>query len=291
MERILFLQGGRGEEIRSSLSKAPSFSEARFFSELDLAFRVSENTIMRQETKRSGWGWSASFLVTLSVLLYSAPQDEAWFVKKRQAMVDEQLKARDITDPRVLDVMGKVPRHEFIEPGLRQEAYEDYPLPIEEGQTISQPYIVALMTQSLKLKGKEKVLEVGTGSGYQAAVLAKLTANVYSIEINEPLTRKASALLRRLGYANIEVKCGDGYFGWPEQAPFDGIIVTCAASRIPDPLFEQLKEGGRLIIPVGDAGGVQTLTLVSKIKGKPRIEHITPVRFVPMTGENLKKKK
>ena len=272
------------------LSKAPSFSDARFFSELDLAFSVSENTIMRQETKRRGEGWFA-LLVTLSVLLYSAPQDEAWFVKKRQAMVDEQLKARDITDPRVLDVMGKVPRHEFIEPGLRQEAYEDYPLPIEEGQTISQPYIVALMTQSLKLKGKEKVLEVGTGSGYQAAVLAKLTAKVYSIEINEPLTRKASALLRRLGYANIEVKCGDGYFGWPEQAPFDGIIVTCAASRIPDPLFKQLKEGGRLIIPVGDAGDVQTLTLVSKIKGKPKIEHITPVRFVPMTGENLKKKK
>jgi len=219
-----------------------------------------------------------------------AGQDEAWFAAKRREMVEFQLKARDITDKKILEVMGSVPRHLFVEPAVRTEAYEDYPLPITEGQTISQPYIVALMTQCLQLKGKEKVLEIGTGSGYQAAVLARLAAKVYSIEIHEKLAAKAADLLGRLGFANVEVRSGDGYFGWPEQAPFDAIIVTCAAGKIPEPLFEQLKEGGRLIIPVGETGDVQTLTLLRKINGKKRIEVVTAVRFVPMTGENLKKK-
>ncbi len=217
--------------------------------------------------------------------------EEAAFAKKRQLMVDEQLRARDITDRRVLGAMERVPRHLFIDPRFRGEAYEDYPLPIEEGQTISQPYIVALMTQCLELKGKEKVLEVGTGSGYQAAVLAELADRVYTIEIHEALAKQAAQTLRRLKYERVEVKSGDGFFGWKEQAPFDAIIVTCATSRVPPPLFEQLKEGGRLIAPLGDTDEVQVLTLVTKVKGQAKTRAISGVRFVPMIGEGKKRKK
>ncbi len=217
--------------------------------------------------------------------------EEAAFAKKRQLMVDEQLRARNITDRRVLEAMERVPRHLFIDPRFRGEAYEDYPLPIEEGQTISQPYIVALMTQWLELKGKEKVLEVGTGSGYQAAVLAELADRVYTIEIHEALAKQAAQTLRRLKYERVEVRSGDGFFGWKEQAPFDAIIVTCATSRVPPPLFEQLKEGGRLIAPLGDTDEVQVLTLVTKVKGQAKSRAISGVRFVPMTGEGKKRKK
>jgi len=187
--------------------------------------------------------------------------------------------------------MSKVPRHLFVDPASRLEAYEDYPLAIGNGQTISQPYIVALMTQCLELRGGEKVLEVGTGSGYQAAVLASLCRRVFSIEIDKDLARRAEGTLRNLGCASVEVRSGDGFFGWPEEAPFDGIIVTAAARRVPEPLFEQLKEGGRMIVPIGEADGDQTLTLVRKIRGKPKIRQVIPVVFVPMTGEILKKKK
>jgi protein-L-isoaspartate(D-aspartate) O-methyltransferase len=217
-----------------------------------------------------------------------AQDEDAVYARKRQAMVKLQLRARDITDRKLLKVMGEVPRHLFIDDRLRDEAYEDYPLPIEEGQTISQPYIVALMTQCLELKGGEKVLEVGTGSGYQAAVLDRMGARVFSIEIHDALAKKAATILKKLGYGRVEVKSGDGYFGWPEAVPFDAIIVTCAPDRIPDPLFEQLKEGGRMIIPVGEAGGMQTLTLVRKLQGKAKTEQISPVRFVPMTGAVIK---
>jgi protein-L-isoaspartate(D-aspartate) O-methyltransferase len=217
--------------------------------------------------------------------------EEAAFAKKRQLMVDEQLRARDITDRRVLGAMERVPRHLFIDPRFRGEAYEDNPLPIEEGQTISQPYIVALMTQCLELKGKEKVLEVGTGSGYQAAVLAELADRVYTIEIHEALAKQAALTLRRLKYERVEVRSGDGFFGWKEQSPFDAIIVTCATSRVPPPLFEQLKEGGRLIAPLGDTDEVQVLTLVTKVKGQAKTRAISGVRFVPMTGEGKKRKK
>lgn len=244
---------------------------------------------MKRETERG----TRRLLAAVAILgfgLCSARQDEAWFVRKRRDMVELQLKARDIKDRKVLEVMGTVPRHLFVDPAVQTDAYEDYPLPIAEGQTISQPYIVALMTQCLELKGKEKVLEVGTGSGYQAAVLARLATNVYSIEIHAGLAAQAAALLRRLGYANVEIRRGDGYFGWPEQAPFDAIIVTCAAGKIPEPLFDELKEGGRLVIPVGETDGVQTLIRLRKINGQKRIEEITAVRFVPMTGENLKKR-
>jgi protein-L-isoaspartate(D-aspartate) O-methyltransferase len=204
-------------------------------------------------------------------------------------MVQRQLASRDITEQKVLDAMKAVPRHLFVSPRYRSQAYADHPLPIDEGQTISQPYIVALMTQYIDIKKGEKVLEVGTGSGYQAAVLAQLTDKVYSIEIKENLAKKASLTLKSLDYSLVQVKHGDGYFGWEEFAPFDAIIVTCAANHIPPPLLNQLREGGRLIIPLGSTLYYQTLALVTKVKGKPEVRHVLGVRFVPMTGEAQKR--
>jgi len=207
----------------------------------------------------------------------------------RNRMVERDLKGRDINDPKVLEVMGRVPRHLFVDKSLQSQAYADHPLPIGEGQTISQPYIVALMTQILKIKPGEKVLEIGMGSGYQAAVLAELTDQVYTIEIRENLTRQATQRLKQLGYEKVQVKYGDGYFGWEEYAPFDAIIVTCAANHIPPPLIKQLKEGGRLIIPLGSTTYFQTLTLLTKKQGKTDIQHLSGVAFVPMTGEAQKR--
>jgi protein-L-isoaspartate(D-aspartate) O-methyltransferase len=199
-------------------------------------------------------------------------------------MVAEQLRARDISDPRVLAAMGRVPRHEFVPAGLRGYAYSDGPLPIGYDQTISQPYIVALMTQLARPQDGDRVLDIGTGSGYQAAVLAELVGQVYSIEILCPLAAEARERLVRLGYENIEVRCGDGYRGWPEQAPFDLIILAAAPDHIPAPLVEQLVPGGRLVLPVGDL--YQELIVVEKqADGTARQEKIIPVRFVPMTGE------
>jgi protein-L-isoaspartate(D-aspartate) O-methyltransferase len=231
---------------------------------------------------------------TLAVILlipfFSLGREDDIYSRKRKEMVRRQLAARDITDRKVLEVMGKVPRHLFISSRYKRQAYEDNPLPIDEGQTISQPYIVALMTQHLKLKKGEKVLEVGTGSGYQAAVLAHLTDRVYSIEIRENLAKKATKTLEELNYDQVQVKCADGYFGWEEHAPFDTIIVTCAANHVPPPLLNQLKEGGRLIIPLGSTLYFQNLTLITKTKGKPEVRHISGVRFVPMVGEAKKRK-
>ncbi len=212
-------------------------------------------------------------------------QTDAGYARARRLMVEEQLAARDITDGRVLRAMGDVPRHLFVPPAFRSQAYADYPLPIGEGQTISQPYIVALMTQCLGLKGSEKVLEVGTGSGYQAAVLAELGARVYSIEINPVLAERARRTLEELDYANVAVKAGDGFFGWPAEAPFDAIMITAAPEKVPPALFDQLKEGGRLIIPLGRADFLQVLTLFTKKNGQPVSRDILDVRFVPMTGE------
>jgi protein-L-isoaspartate(D-aspartate) O-methyltransferase len=214
---------------------------------------------------------------------------EEEFARKRKEMVRRQLAARNITDMRVLEVMEEIPRHLFVDRRYWNQAYNDYPLPIDEGQTISQPYIVALMTQHLKLKKNEKVLEIGTGSGYQAAVLSQITDQVYSIEIKPRLAEKASNLLEELNY-NVQVKSGDGYFGWEEFGPYDAIIVTCASNHVPPPLLNQLKEGGRLIIPLGSTLYFQTLTLITKKDGKPRTKHILDVRFVPMTGEAQKKR-
>jgi len=234
-------------------------------------------------------------LILALVLVFSAPalsgrDDEDVYARKREMMVLRQLKARDITDRKVLEAMEAAPRHLFVSPHLRSQAYNDYPLPIDEGQTISQPYIVAFMTQHLDLKQGEKVLEIGTGSGYQAAVLAHLTDKVYSIEIREKLAKKAQETLSELNYDQVKVKCADGYFGWEEYAPFDAIIVTCAANHIPPPLLKQLKEGGRLIVPVGSTLFFQTLTLVTKTNGKPKVRHVLDVNFVPMVGEISKKK-
>jgi protein-L-isoaspartate(D-aspartate) O-methyltransferase len=209
----------------------------------------------------------------------------------RSRMIEQQLVASDrgITNRRVLDAMGKVPRHEFVPADLRHLAYSDRPLPIGHGQTISQPFIVAFMTEKLDPKPTDRVLEIGTGSGYQAAVLAGLVAKVYTIEIVEPLARRAEADLKRLGYANVFVRAGDGYKGWPEAAPFDAVIVTCAPDHVPQPLVDQLKEGGRMIIPVGTAGD-QSLYLLEKKSGKIEQRAVLPVRFVPMTGESGKGK-
>jgi protein-L-isoaspartate(D-aspartate) O-methyltransferase len=207
------------------------------------------------------------------------------FSARRKAMVERDIKGRDISDPAVLRALEKVPRHLFVDPRLHDEAYADYPLPIGTGQTISQPYIVALMTQCLQLKKQDKVLEIGTGSGYQAAVLAEIVQQVYTVEIITPLADRAAALLKTLGYRNIVCKAGDGFQGWKEHAPYDAILVTCAVGSIPQPLAAQLKEGGRIILPLGDARSVQTLVLGVKKGGSIEKQNISAVRFVPMTGE------
>jgi len=197
-------------------------------------------------------------------------------------MVQTQIEERGITDPVVLGAMRRVPRHLFVPEEIAGEAYEDRPLPIGYDQTISQPYIVALMTELLNVKRGQKVLEVGTGSGYQAAVLAEIVDSVWTIEILEPLARSAGDRLKKLGYGNVTVRCGDGYAGWKEHAPFDAIIVTAAAEQIPPLLIEQLKEGGRMVIPVGPAFSIQSLFLVEKQGGRITTHNVAAVRFVPM---------
>ena len=211
--------------------------------------------------------------------------DQDSFDELRARMVERDLVARDITDAPTLRAMSVVPRHRFVPQQYWDAAYSDQPLPIGHDQTISQPYIVALMTQYLSVKHGEKVLEVGTGSGYQAAVLAELTDQVYSIEIIEELANLARSSLESLGYTTVRVKHGDGYRGWEEFAPFDKIIVTAAADHIPAPLIAQLKEGGLLIMPVGDTNRFQELTLGEKIRGEFRTSQTSGVRFVPLTGE------
>jgi len=207
------------------------------------------------------------------------------FEAEREAMVKYQIEARGIKDRRVIEAMRKVPRHLFVPPEYRDAAYEDRPLPIGEGQTISQPYIVALMTEALGLKGGERVLEIGTGSGYQAAILAELAGEVYTIEIVPSLAKRAEELLRDLGYDNVHVSQGDGSFGWPEAAPFDAIILTCAAPRVPERLLEQLKDKGRMVLPLGRDPFFQSLVLIIKDGDEFEQRMITGVVFVPMTGE------
>ncbi len=204
--------------------------------------------------------------------------------RERQRMVQEQLVPRGIKEGRVLAAMAKVPREEFVPADARAATYEDGPLPIGHGQTISQPYIVAFMTEQLRSKPSDRVLEIGTGSGYQAAILAELTAEVYTIEIVEPLAKNAEVTLQRLGYKNVHEKVGDGYSGWLEHALFDAIIVTCAPDHVPQQLTDQLKDGGRMVIPVGERFA-QQLYLLEKQNGRLRESAVLPVRFVPMTRE------
>jgi protein-L-isoaspartate(D-aspartate) O-methyltransferase len=232
------------------------------------------------------------FFSSILVLLFPAfSAGEDPYSLKRQRMVEQDIKARGVKDPAVLAAMAKVPRHSFVDASYRDRAYGDHPLPIGEGQTISQPFVVALMTEALKLRRGDRVLEIGTGSGYQASVLAEIVKEVYSIEIRKTLAERAAARLKELGYATVRVKYGDGYFGWEEHAPFDAIIITAAVNHIPPPLIRQLKEGGRLILPLGSTVFYQTLTLVTKgKKGELDVRQLDPVAFVPMTGEAQKKR-
>jgi protein-L-isoaspartate(D-aspartate) O-methyltransferase len=230
-------------------------------------------------------------LIGVAIALASCsrvPTSISDFAVQRQRMVQEQLMARGIHEERVLAAMAKVPREEFIPADQRAESYSDGPLPIGYDQTISQPYIVAFMTEQLRPQSHDRILEIGTGSGYQAAVLAELVADVYSIEIVAPLARTADATLQRLGYQNVHLKVGDGYQGWSDYAPFDGIIVTCAPQHVPQPLTDQLKEGGRMIIPVGNYLA-QELYLLEKTNGGLRQNAVLPVRFVPMAREAAEK--
>lgn len=218
-------------------------------------------------------GWSVSSLSAIE------PQEA------RQHMVTTQIQNRGVTDENVLAAMRTVPRDEFVPKSMRDQAYDDMPLPIGHGQTISQPYIVGLMSELLALDPAARVLEIGTGSGYQAAILSRLAAEVYTIEIVEPLAQSAKETLARLGFSNVEVRAGNGWLGWPEAAPFDAIIVTCAPDEIPQALQDQLREGGRLVIPVGPEGGVQELYVMEKTDGVISKKSVIPVRFVPMTGQ------
>jgi len=245
-------------------------------------------------------GWHPLILVLLTALLIRGPfffnttacsaappavtsaEEADAFRQQREQMVAGQLRDRDITSEAVLQAMAEVPRHLFVPKRLRDQAYIDFPLPIGHGQTISQPYIVAYMTQEIQPKTSHRILEVGTGSGYQAAILAELVEQVYTMEIIPELAKDAGRRLRDLGYARVKTREGDGYHGWPEAAPFDAIVVTAAAEFIPPPLLEQLKEGGRMIIPVGSPYHVQHLTLVEKKQGRIVTRKLLPVRFVPL---------
>lgn len=249
----------------------PSFYRFKVF--LILVFIYISCTSARQDSDNKN--------KNKSLPMHSKQKDDTiQWKKEAEKMVDSQLISRGFADKKVIQVMKNTPRHLFVPENLNDYAYEDGPLSIGEGQTISQPYIVAIMTELLNLKGNEKVLEIGTGSGYQAAVLSPLVDTCYTIELVEKLADNASDLLKRLGYNNVIAKCGDGYMGWPEHAPFDCIIITAAPEEIPEKLVEQLKIGGRMVVPVGKF--YQQLELITKTETGIRKKNIIPVRFVPM---------
>ena len=222
-----------------------------------------------------------------SVIEAGMTPDNATFKAAREDLVETHIAGQGIADPLVLAAMRAVPRHCFVPKQVIARAYQDTALPIGSGQTISQPYVVALMTESLQLSGNHRVLEIGTGSGYQAAVLANIVKEIYSIEIKETLHHESTRLLKSLGIANVKTRHGDGYFGWEEAAPFDAIMITAAINHVPPPLLKQLKDGGRLILPLGNPFSFQNLTLVTKTKGDYVTQQITGVLFVPMTGHAL----
>ncbi len=227
------------------------------------------------------------FLAHPPDLVADTVADARLFKTKRQSMVAQQIRARGISNPKVLGAMELTPRHVFVPKDIRSQSYADHPLPIGEGQTISQPYIVALMTDSLGLTGQEKVLEIGTGSGYQAAVLSNIVESVITVEIKKKLFEKSSQLLKKHGYENVSSQYGDGYYGWPQQAPYDCIMITAAVDHIPPPLVNQLKDGGRLILPLGNPFSYQHLVLITKKSGSYAVRQITGVLFVPMTGRAM----
>jgi len=224
------------------------------------------------------------FFSTLSAEIVA---DSTKFRKARENLIRDHIEGRGVSDPLVLKAMREVPRHNFVPRKIVSKAYADTALPIGGGQTISQPYVVALMTASLKLGDYHRVLEIGTGSGYQSAVLAKIVREVYTIEIKEKLHNKATRLLKTLGFTNVKTRHGDGYFGWPEAAPFDAIMITAAVNHVPPPLLEQLKDGGLLILPLGNPFSYQNLTLVTKNGDDYTTKLITGVLFVPMTGHAM----
>jgi protein-L-isoaspartate(D-aspartate) O-methyltransferase len=242
-------------------------------------------------------GSAGIIVVALAVALFflvpspgAASWDEpAQMRQRRLDMVSRQIAARGIRDEEVLEAMRSVPRHLFVPQGLRERAYADMPLPIDAGQTISQPYIVALMTELLEPEPRQRILEIGTGSGYQAAVLSTLVEEVFSIEIKEILHRQATEKLEELGYSNVRTRRGDGYYGWEEEAPFDGIMITASVDHVPPPLLEQLVDGGRIILPLGHPFSFQNLVVVTKVGEDYRLRQVTGVLFVPMTGKALEK--
>jgi len=227
------------------------------------------------------------FLLLFLLLAACLPLAAQDFAAERRRMVETQIQERGIGDERVLDAMRRVERHLFVPADMRGRAYTDSPLPIGEGQTISQPYIVALMTETLRLSGSEKVLEVGTGSGYQAAVLSLLAKEVCTVEIRPGLQARAAALLASLGFRNVAARQADGYDGWAEKAPFDCIMITAAVNHVPPPLLRQLKDGGRMVLPLGNPFAFQDLVLVTRTGGTYTVDHVLGVLFVPMTGKAL----
>lgn len=236
--------------------------------------------------------WLITGLFTLFLVSVACSGDlQERYETLRRDMVENQIIRRGISDENVIKAMLKVPRHEFVPLPNRFRSYVDSPLPIGEGQTISQPYIVAFMTEAIHPQKDDIVLEIGTGSGYQSAVLAEIVKEVYTIEIIESLAERAKKTLERLGYSNVFVRTGDGYQGWPEHAPYDAVIVTCAPDHIPQPLIDQLKIGGRMIIPVGEQYGVQELVYLKRTETGIEKKEVLPVRFVPMTGEGVKREK
>jgi protein-L-isoaspartate(D-aspartate) O-methyltransferase len=250
--------------------------------------------VFQASSKRWISAWAIFLSLGASSPIVAAQQDslqhdlEDSRAAARRTMIERDLRGRGIKDPRVLSAMEAVPRHLFVPDHLRESAYEDRPLPIGEQQTISQPYIVAYMSELLELRGEEKVLEIGTGSGFQTAVLARLAAEVYSIEIIASLSESAARVIERLGLRNIYLKIGDGFFGWDEKAPFDAILLTAAAPEIPKPLWRQLREGGRIIMPLGQPWKTQRLVRVRKVAGKQVVEEFDAVVFVPMTRSRQK---
>jgi len=260
---------------------------------------------MKSQRGFPGFGFVLTILITLSVSCQpdvtdqeaienigttqpapSSTPDIDLTIEEREKMVSSQIKSRGVKDPQVLTAMETVPRHKFVPNQYLSQAHEDHPLPIGYGQTISQPFIVALMTEVLQLEKGDRVLEIGTGSGYQAAVLAEMETKVFTIEIIPELAGKAEQRLDKLGYTDVEVRYADGYYGWEEHAPFDAIIVTAAPDHLPLPLIQQLAEGGRLVVPIGPIGAVQTLWLFEKIEGELLAKNLGAVQFVPLTGDH-----